>query len=61
VKAWVLKFRSYRGGDSVIWDYDTEDEAKAEADRRNEAYQSDTFYVERWDPEKYGPWLTRTE
>jgi hypothetical protein len=59
MKAWVLKLRRYTGSESIVRDYDTEEEAQAEADKRNAEYQSDTHYAEPWDPEKYGPWLKK--
>ncbi len=46
MKRWLLKVNRYGGGSSVLRDYDNRDDAKSDADLWNEAYQTDTAYVE---------------
>lgn len=48
---WVLKVRRYGGGESVICTFSSKVDAQAMANERNQTYQTDTYYVEKFDPE----------
>lgn len=49
---WILKVRRYGGrGESVICTFSDKTLAQAEANERNQTYQTDTYYVEKFDPE----------
>lgn len=49
---WLAKVRRYGGGEGVVGAFATRDEACNEVDRRNRAYQSNIYYVEKYDPKK---------
>lgn len=49
---WLLKIKRYDGSDSIIWHYESQDDAQAEADRLNAEIQSDIHYVEAFDIER---------
>lgn len=49
---WVLKRRRYDGSDTVITRYSIKADAQDDADLMNQAYQSDRYYVEPYDPVK---------
>lgn len=48
----LLKWKHYTGGDSVVGYYPTRESAQYEADRINDEYQTDTYYVEEYDKAK---------
>lgn len=52
MRDFVLKIRRYDGSESVIDDFNTIEEAQAEADRLNGDYQSKLFHVEAWDRDR---------
>jgi hypothetical protein len=47
MKEWLVKVKHYRGGESVITDFDDKGEAQEHVDYLNGNYQSDNYYVER--------------
>lgn len=47
MKEWLVKVKHYRGGESVITDFDTKESAEECADEINSRYQSSNYYVER--------------
>ena len=51
-EGWLVKVRRYTGGESVVDSCPTEASAVDVARRFNEAYQTDTYYVEEYDKEK---------
>ena len=52
---WIVKVRRYGGGTSVVSHrFDELHKAQMEADRKNEEYQTDAYYVEMYDPMKAG-------
>jgi hypothetical protein len=50
---WLAKVRHYDGGDSVLMSRPTKEQAQAIVDTYNEEYQTDSAYVEEFDPEKF--------
>lgn len=44
---WLVKVKHYRGGESVIADFDSKWEANSFAELKNHEYQTDNYYVER--------------
>lgn len=51
---WYVKVRRYGGGESVIAVRDTQDEADGVAASMNEAYMTDAYYAEPFNPELAG-------
>lgn len=48
---WLVKVKRYGGGESVIARFSYKPEAQDLADAYNKKYQTDTYYVEKFDPE----------
>lgn len=46
---WLVKVRHYRGGTSVVAIYDNEADAIWTAGHYNRRYQSNNYYVERYE------------
>ena len=49
---WIVKIRRYDGSTSVVKQFTLEPMARNYAGRLNEEYQTNTYYVERYDPSK---------
>ena len=56
MKPWLVKVKFYSGGESIVGDFDTIVEAQQWADGLNNQYQTDTYRVEEFDPEKMTGW-----
>ncbi len=56
MKKWLVKIRRYDGSESVVDSYDHRDDAENEMRYLNEAYQTDTHYVEEFDAGKLQGW-----
>lgn len=50
---WVCKVRRYGGGTSILDVASTKAQAQALADEFNTQYQTDNYYIERYDPERH--------
>lgn len=46
---WVTKVRRYGGGSSILDVASTKDKAQALADEFNQQYQTDNYYIEKYD------------
>ena len=57
VEKWCVKLRRYDGSESVVRLVGSEPVAQAYADGMNFAYQSDSYYVEPYDPDLAADWL----
>lgn len=49
---WLVKRRHYGGGDSVVIFNQSEAEARRIAGEKNEEYQTDNYYAEKFDLQK---------
>lgn len=56
MKPWLVKVHHYAGGESIVGDFDTLDEAHQWADGLNNQYHTDTYRVEWYDPAKMTGW-----
>lgn len=52
MKEWLVKVKRYGGGESIIAREELEWQAEDLAGAYNRKYQTDTYYVEKYDPEK---------
>lgn len=52
---WVVKL-TRTGHESVVSIANTKEAAQQAADDFNSTYQTDEYYVEEWDDEKWGKW-----
>lgn len=50
MRNWLVKVRRYGGGESVVGKFGTPYSAQAYADSMNEAYHTDSYYVEQYSP-----------
>lgn len=46
---WAVKLKLYGGGESVISIHDDVQVAHSVAKKRNREYQTDAYYVEKWE------------
>ena len=54
---YVVKVAHYPGGESVVMWEVTKETAQTIADNYNSQYQTDNYYIEKYDPEKQKGWL----
>lgn len=56
MKDWLLKVRHYAGGESIVASFMDQGDAVREAAHRNLQYQTDTYFVEKFDQAKLTRW-----
>jgi hypothetical protein len=61
MRDWLLKVRRYAppgmGGESIVASFHDQGDANREAADRNSQYQTDTYFVEKFDPAKLTGWV----
>ncbi len=66
MKDWLLKIRRYgrdgmEGGESIVGSFHNQGDAVREAADRNAQYQTNTYFVEKFDPAKLTPWTVTSK